>query len=257
GTSYGFRDAWAIGLTPDYVVAVWVGNADGEGRPGLIGVEAAAPLMFDLFDALPAASGWFAEPYDDMAQVPVCRQSGHRLGVNCPEADSVWLPQRGLHTAPCPYHERVFLDAQGQYRVHGDCESPQNMRKEVFLVLPPAQAAYYRRRHPDYRPLPPFRADCVAQGGETGGGMELVYPQPQGRVLVPVDLDGKRSQVVFEALHRDPDARIFWHLDAVYLGETTGIHDMAVDPPPGEHVITLVDDRGGRLERTFDVIAEE
>ena len=49
GTSYGNRDAWAIGCTPDYVVGVWVGNADGEGRPGLTGATAAAPLMFDVF----------------------------------------------------------------------------------------------------------------------------------------------------------------------------------------------------------------
>ena len=49
GTSFGYRDAWAIGLNPDYLVGVWVGNADGEGRPGLTGVNVAAPLMFDAF----------------------------------------------------------------------------------------------------------------------------------------------------------------------------------------------------------------
>ncbi len=53
GTSYGFRDAWAVGVTPRHVVGVWVGNADGEGRPGLTGYSAAAPVLFDLFDLLP------------------------------------------------------------------------------------------------------------------------------------------------------------------------------------------------------------
>ena len=37
GTSYGFRDAWAVGVTPKYAVGVWVGNATGEGKPGLVG----------------------------------------------------------------------------------------------------------------------------------------------------------------------------------------------------------------------------
>ena len=50
GTSFGYRDAWAIGTTKDYVVGVWVGNADGEGRPGLVGVQTAAPILFDVFD---------------------------------------------------------------------------------------------------------------------------------------------------------------------------------------------------------------
>ena len=257
GTSYGYRDAWAIGLTPRYVVAVWVGNADGEGRPGLIGLEAAAPLMFDLFDALAPGRDWFAQPYDDLAEITVCRESGHRAGAHCPVVDSVWVPQRGLHTPPCPYHQVVFLDASGTYRVHGDCESPQAMRREVFLVLPPAQAAYYRRRHPDYRALPPFRDDCRAGAASEGGAMDLVYPKARARIYVPVDLDGRRSQVVFEALHRDPAAVIYWHLDEVYLGQTKGIHDLAVDPAPGPHVLTLVDGQGARLERSFEVLHEE
>ena len=48
GTSFGFRDAWAVGVNADYVIGVWVGNADGEGRPGLIGVRAAAPVLFEV-----------------------------------------------------------------------------------------------------------------------------------------------------------------------------------------------------------------
>ena len=62
GTSYGFKDAWAVGVTPKYAIGVWVGNADGEGRPGITGVEAAAPILFDVLNLLPNAS-WFETPY--------------------------------------------------------------------------------------------------------------------------------------------------------------------------------------------------
>ena len=55
GTSFGYRDAWAIGTTPEYVVAVWAGNADGEGRPGLSGISSAAPVLFDIFRLLQPA----------------------------------------------------------------------------------------------------------------------------------------------------------------------------------------------------------
>src|SRR5690606_436285 len=74
GTSYGFRDAWAIGVTPEYVVGVWVGNADGEGRPGLTGLQEAAPVMFDLFNLLPA-TGWFGKPVQGIAKAPLCKFS--------------------------------------------------------------------------------------------------------------------------------------------------------------------------------------
>jgi len=55
GTSYGQRDAWAIGVDPDFTVAVWVGNASGVGRAGLTGTQSAAPILFNTFNLLPAA----------------------------------------------------------------------------------------------------------------------------------------------------------------------------------------------------------
>ncbi|MCU0351701.1 MAG: penicillin-binding protein 1C, partial [Flavobacterium sp.] len=84
GTSFGARDAWALGVTQDYVVGVWVGNATGEGRPMLSGVEAAAPILFDVFQLFPKAK-WFATPYNDMEEVEVCEKSGFLAKDNCPK----------------------------------------------------------------------------------------------------------------------------------------------------------------------------
>ena len=95
GTSFGFRDAWSVGLTADYLVGVWAGNADGEGRPGLTGVSAAAPLMFEVFRLLPASDQWFPEPYDDLEKTEVCRQSGHRPSVYCQDRDHSYGLQAG------------------------------------------------------------------------------------------------------------------------------------------------------------------
>lgn len=52
GTSYGFRDAWAVGVSDSHVVVVWVGRPDGGPRPGVTGRDAALPIVFDLFDAI-------------------------------------------------------------------------------------------------------------------------------------------------------------------------------------------------------------
>ena len=87
GTSFGFRDGWAIGITPANVVAVWVGNADGEGRPGLIGVNTAAPILFDIFRLLPNVS-WFRQPTYNYVYTAVCRQSGYRANIDCPVNDT-------------------------------------------------------------------------------------------------------------------------------------------------------------------------
>jgi penicillin-binding protein 1C len=53
GTSYGFRDAWALGYSDRYTIAVWVGRAEGTPRPGAFGINTAAPLLFKIFDLLP------------------------------------------------------------------------------------------------------------------------------------------------------------------------------------------------------------
>lgn len=82
GTSYGFRDAWAVGVTPRYAVGVWVGNATGEGKPGLVGAQTAGPVLFDVFNYLPSSS-WFERPTGVFIDAEVCRQSGHLKGRFC------------------------------------------------------------------------------------------------------------------------------------------------------------------------------
>ena len=60
GTSFGFRDAWAVGFAGGRVVGVWVGRPDGTPRPGHYGVRSAAPLLFEIFDTLPSTAGLVA-----------------------------------------------------------------------------------------------------------------------------------------------------------------------------------------------------
>ena len=255
GTSFGFRDAWAAGVTPRYAVGVWVGNADGEGRPGLVGVETAAPVLFEIFGQLPSGA-WFDPPYDDMVQAPVCRQSGFRAGENC-ETDTLWIPKCGLKGAVCPYHRLLHLDATGQWQVSSDCESPASMQHRNWFVLPPVEEYYFKSKNPWYTSPPPFRADCLAsQSAQSNNPMQLIYPKRVTQIYVPVDLDGKLSSTVFQVAHRSPDKEIYWHLDGIYLGNTKTFHQMALQPSIGKHKLTLVDKDGYRLEQSFEVIGK-
>ncbi|MBK8922090.1 MAG: penicillin-binding protein 1C [Saprospirales bacterium] len=256
GTSFGFRDAWAAGVTPEYAVGVWVGNADGEGRPGLIGVDMAAPVLFELFERLPAGNGWFDPPYDDMAEAAVCRQSGFRAGPYC-ETDTTWIPKAGLKSAACPYHALLHLDGAGQWQVSSACETPANMQHQPWFVLSPLEEFYFIRKNPSYRPPPPFRSDCLsALNAPEHNPMQLIYPKDPSRIYVPVDLDGKLGSTVFQATHRRPETEIFWHLDGAYIGSTKTFHQMALQPPVGKHVLALVDASGFRVEQSFEIIGK-
>ncbi len=249
GTSFGFRDAWAVGLNSRFAVGVWVGNADGEGRPGLIGLRAAAPILFELFDQLPPAP-WFEEPLDDMVELEVCKQSGFRASPICP-ADSLRVPRTGVNGATCAYHQLIHLDLSETYRVNADCTLPYEMKSRSWFVLPPVEASYFQYNHPDYRPLPPWKAGCSASAAEEN--MQLIYPKSGARILIPVDLNGEPSRLVLKAAHRQPSAVIYWHLDAEYLGSTRHFHELSILPKPGQHELVLVDAQGERVSCFFEI----
>ncbi|HRF39361.1 MAG TPA: penicillin-binding protein 1C [Saprospiraceae bacterium] len=251
GTSFGFRDAWAVGVTPHYAVGVWVGNADGEGRPGLIGVQAAAPVLFDVFQLL-RTGRWFYPPYDEMIRLPVCAQSGYQPLSICPR-DSVWAPRSAVNTPACPYHETIHLDAGKKWRVHADCESPTAIVHQPWFVLPPLEEFFYIAKHADYQPLPPLRPDCEVKDARLP--MQLIYPRRAARIYVPVNLDGSVTGTVFTVAHRNASKKIYWHLDEEFLGTTENYHNMTLQPAPGTHQLTLVDEDGYRLVQTFEIVA--
>jgi len=255
GTSFGLRDAWAVGVTPNYTIGVWAGNADGEGKPGLTGLGAAAPVLFDLLGAVDGG-GEIVRPPSGFKAVKVCRDSGYLATDLCP-AEEITVPEESGFDRMCAFHQAVHLDASGRFRVDSRCEPVDTMRHESWFVLPPIQEYYYRADHAEYRPLPPFRADCVGgPAGERGTRvMSLIYPEPDMSVYVPVGLDGKVGQVVFEAVHRESKATIHWHLDETYVASTRVFHEIGVAPEPGPHRLVLTDDEGRRLVRDFQVVS--
>jgi penicillin-binding protein 1C len=252
GTSYGHRDAWAIGSTARYTVGVWVGNADGEGRPELTGVGAAAPLLFDVFDRLEVTE-WFPRPDYALRPVEVCRDDGYLASTGC-VTETVWIPRDSHFERPSPNHRLVHLDRSGTWRVDARCEPVDRMAHATWFVLPAGQEFFYRRNHVDYRPLPAFRPDCAPATEGEGDPLEFLYPGAGARVYIPVDLGGRRSRVVFTVAHRDPDATVYWHLDDRFLGVTATYHEQAMDVAPGRHTVTVVDQAGHRLRREFEVL---
>jgi penicillin-binding protein 1C len=250
GTSFGYRDAWAIGVNPGYLVGVWVGNADGEGRPGLTGVNVAAPVMFDVFSLLPS-SAWFETPYEEMTEIEICVRSGFRAGPDCDLTEIRMVPEAGEHTEACPYHQLIHLDNTEQFRVNSSCYETGEMVNASWFVLPPVMEWYYKKIDARYRTLPPFLPGC-ADGNEEA--MELIYPRDTRQIFIPRGLDGGLSRVVFEVAHRESGATVYWHLGDRYLGETSPIHQMEFLAPEGPQTLTLVDSHGNILEKHFEVV---
>jgi len=237
GTSYGFRDAWAVGMTPRYTIGVWAGNAQGQGVPGLTGARTAGPVMFEILNLLPQeadwfpgqsngnsaggrfAADWFQEP-DGGLWADVCAQSGMLAGPDCTEAQSMMIPEAGLDSEPCPYH------GSGEF------------------VLPPAMEWFYKPHHPEYR---------GAKATRSTAELEFIYPSAGSALHLPKQLDGSLDGAVFRVAHRRSDATIWWHLDQAFIGETKFIHELRLAPEKGKHTLTVVDDEGNTASVGFTI----
>ncbi len=249
GTSYGFRDAWAVGVTPRYAVGVWVGNATGEGKPGLVGARTAGPVMFDVFNLLPS-SPWFVRPSEGFVDAEVCHLSGHLKGRFCEETDTILILPAGLKTEACPYHHRINLSADGTQRIYESCINTEATIQKNWFTLPPVWEWYYKQRHPEYKPLPPFKPGC---GEDILRPMQFVYPTMNARIFLPKQMDGSKSQLTFELVHSVPKATVYWHLDNNYLAETQDFHKISLLPSSGKHTMTAVDNEGNTVSVTFFV----
>ena len=249
GTSYGSRDAWAVGVTPRYAVGVWVGNATGEGKPGLVGAQTAGPVLFDIFNLLPASS-WFTRPTGIFVEAEVCRKSGHLKGRFCDETDTLLVLPAGLRTEACPYHHLVTLSADESQRIYENCANTEPTLQKSWFTLPPVWEWYYKQHHPEYKPLPPFKAGC---GEDTFQPMQFIYPPMNARIKLPKQLDGSKGFLTVELAHSNPNATIFWHLDETYQAQTQDFHKISLQPAAGKHSLTAVDGEGNTISTTFFV----
>jgi penicillin-binding protein 1C len=249
GTSFGFRDAWAVGTTKDYTVGVWVGNADGEGRAGLVGVRAAAPVLFSVFEQLPQ-SNWFDTPYDELVEVATCSKSGMLAGEFCETVDSVMIPFAGKRTETCSFHHLIHLDQEEEHQVNNSCYDLNQMKHKNWFTLPPLMEYYYQQKDATYKVAPSFKLDC---NGSEVQKMEFIFPKPNTKIFLPKGFDETTNELVLKVAHSVNEATLFWYIDEKYLGETKDIHEKSVLPTYGRHLITVVDDLGNELKQWVEI----
>lgn len=250
GTSFGNRDAWAIGTNSRYVVGIWVGNASGEGRPELTGVESAAPVLFDVFNLLPRKK-WFATPLNDLEEMEVCSLSGYLAKEDCPKIKQL-VPLKGKTTSVCPYHRTIHLDKTGNYRVNSSCENVENIISKSWFVLPPVMEWYYKSQHIEYLPLPPFRDDCAG----TQAVMDFIYPKNNGKIYLTKNFNSQIQPVILKVAHSRRDTELFWYVDNEFKGATKTFHEMPISPETGIHYITVTDESGNEISRKIEIIKE-
>lgn len=255
GTSWGFRDAWSAGLVGPYVLVVWLGNFDGSGNPALIGVEAAAPLFFDIVDGLQAAGVDLAEPPRqwplNLKRVQICRASGDLPNVYCPQRGETWFIPGKSPIRISRVHRAVAID-RSSGRVACGPFDPRSMRMEVFEFWPSdlahvfAQAGIPRRR-------PPPGSDCTEAQAWLGSPPQITSPYRATRYTLrlshPEQVDLDLAATV------DADvSRLYWFVGDSYIGSAGPGTTVNWTPDRAGHFrLSVVDDHGRHDEREIDV----
>jgi penicillin-binding protein 1C len=256
GTSFGFRDAWALGLVGHHVLGVWVGNFDGTPNPAFVGRDAAGPLFFGIADALRAARD------ETEAQAPlglslvraeVCALSGAMPGAFCPSRKQTWFIPGRSPIAGCAIHREVAIDAASGLRA---CPGEASgVRREVYEFWPSDLLALFRAAGIARRTPPPFAARC-AEGGaasavaSAGAPLRIESPQPRVTYLVPADAP---AEVPLSAVSDADARRVHWFVDDAYVGESASGATLFWPARPGRFVARATDDLGRSQTRAFRV----
>ncbi|MCP5104815.1 MAG: penicillin-binding protein 1C [bacterium] len=254
GTSYGQRDAWAVGVNPSWTIAVWVGNFDGEGNSNISGAACAAPLMLDIFNFLPKSNekNWFVQSGLDLKPVELCMDTGFLAGPDCERTYTADSPPVKKPLRRCPFHRGIYVTSDEKVQVCSLCWEPGKYKKVKRLVYPPDVTQYLREAGVIVSTVPPHRKGCA--GAAEDNPLQVVYPVAGARLWVPRDFDGRLQQVTFSAAHRVPGRKVFWYLDNVYMGVTVGKHKMVFDLSTGDHILEVVDESGNRVRRQFSAL---
>lgn len=260
GTSNGNRDAWAIGITPQYTVAVWAGNASGKGNPDLKSVSTSAPVLFDIFSTLPQTT-WPVQPDEELVPQLVCANSGYAASSNCPHTKMILRSSKAVAPQLCPYCTTVSFTPDGLYRATVDDLTGEQAGKydgtvpkiEKHFVLPPHLEYWYKNNNLAYETLPEFVPWHTAS---TKDSFSIVFPQSGTNYIIPVELDGTPGGMVMQVAARSAETIIYWDLDGQYLGLTERVHEMTVNPVPGKHVLTVTDNNGTIQKRFFEILEQ-
>jgi penicillin-binding protein 1C len=261
GTSWGFRDAWAAGVFGPYVLVVWVGNFDGRGNPAFVGISAAAPLFFDITDAVRIADpAWMPRPMAPPATVvklDVCAASGQLPNADCPQTASTWFIPGRSPIAVSDLHRAFMIDTRSA-RIACPPYDLQHVRREVYEVWPSDLLRLFALAGLPRRSPPLLDALCDSAAMPLLGAAPRITSPLRG-VVYTIRLAAEKNRSLTLRATADAEAQeIFWFAGPAYLGKAARGNDFSWTPnAPGEYLLRAIDHRGRSDARAVRVAWEQ
>jgi len=247
GTSYGYKDAWSIGIVGPYVIAVWVGNFDGTPNHAFVGREAAAPLFFRLVRKFagqnPASAKVMnADQSLNLAKVEICRDTGDIANAYCNQRIvSYFIP--GVTTIRMSDVSRLIpIDVKSGLRACRH-QPPQTEMRRFNFWSSDVLKAFAEAGISIGRP-PAFKENCSEiEAFNTGRAPQIVTPADGGRFVLQSHKLANEKIALKAVLDADAE-NVYWFLNNRLVGNTKAGEVLEVMPAVGSNEIKAVDDMG-------------
>jgi penicillin-binding protein 1C len=252
GTSYGRKDAWSIGYNPEYTVGVWVGNFTGEPSPDLVGSEAAAPILFEIFQAISSGrkAGWFIQP-QTVGVRQVCSRSGMPPNESCPATIyEMYIPMVSP-IKKCSMHKEVLVDSLTSFRLCRFCSEGKHVVHKVYEGWPPKLATWLRNSGKEISVIPGHNPECT--GKYAGDKPVIISPNSDVVYIVRDHVPLSLQEIAFEASAASGTPEVYWFIDGELFGRARPGEKLFYIPGTGKHKLTCTDGEGRSSSLTFKV----
>ena len=241
GTSYGKRDAWACGMTPDYTVIVWVGNFSGKSNENLSGVISGGRLLFNVFQELENSNKRFEEPYYELENIEVDKITGYRINLDGIETKTIKFPRKAKPLKISPFYKKIYVDDND---VEIDSRSPDfaNSHEKIIMNYPLEVVNYFIRENRDVSEI--YHTNSKEKS------LKILYPTPNLKILLPKDLDKEQKLVVKIANLKNQN--IYWYLDKEFIGIDKSF-EKEIELSIGEHTLTIMAEDGEIVKTKFSI----
>lgn len=256
GTSWAFRDAWAVGVSGPYVLVVWVGNFDGKGNSAFVGRSAAGPLLFSLFRSINANIGWqvedsFSVEAMNLKKVDVCSETGDLYQKYCRSLTSTWFIPGTSPIKVSNVHRPIPIDKKSGLRACSHRLGATEMK--VYEFWPSDFIHIFEQAGISLKAPPRYEAGCnFTDKGESGQPPVITSPQLGVEYAIRREVEADR-QIPLKAIVDSTATKLHWFVDESYLGSADTGEALLWSANAGEYLIRAVDDFGRSASKRIAV----
>lgn len=247
GTSYGKRDAWSIGYNPEYTVGIWLGNFDNSPVAELVGVDLAAPLLFEVFQAIPKLRrSWFTQPSSLNNRI-VCTESGLPPNEFCSSfANDLFIPGVSNNT-PCEHLKEYCVSPNEKISYCKNCLPELGYKKLLYPNLSADMIHYYDLNHIIYKKIPPH--DPLCSHNFSKQKITIVHPQKNKVYYTDEDFANIKLECSVDVSVR----YVYWYVNDKFIGKYAKNEEVFTKLKPQKAKISCTDDMGNTSHVVIDI----